>query len=134
MDVQDIWKSYNPGPKRAGTISIISTIAIHVFAILLLFVIFRATPAGKKILEYTHLYVHLKPYETNLPRKGDRRRGRGRRKQGADTRQQRSASQICSEAVHAPGSGRPAAEITGPPDYHGGSAETGCSSVWRSAC
>ena len=63
VDVQDIWKSYNPGPKRAGTISIISTISIHVLAILLLFVIFRATPAGKKILEYTHLYVDLKPYD-----------------------------------------------------------------------
>ena len=25
--------------------------------------IFRATPAGKKILEYTHLYVDLKPYD-----------------------------------------------------------------------
>ena len=71
VDVQDIWKSYNPGPKRAGTISFLSTIGIHVFVILLLFLVFRATPAGKKILQYTHLYVDLKPYETNLPPKKD---------------------------------------------------------------
>ena len=79
VQVQDIWKTYDIAPKRSGLVATGSTIGIHILAIVLLFVIFRATPVGKAIQKAIVLYapVNLKPYESNLPPQKERSGGGG---------------------------------------------------------
>ena len=62
-EVRDIWKTYDIAPKRSGLISLISTIGIHVLAIALLLLIFRATPLGKKLDHAMILYTPLGVYQ-----------------------------------------------------------------------
>lgn len=62
-EVQDIWKTYDISPKRAGLVSLLSTIGIHVLAIALLFLFFKATPLGQKIAKATLLYAPLGVYQ-----------------------------------------------------------------------
>jgi protein TonB len=63
-EVQDIWKTYDITPKRAGLVSAASTVGLHILAILLLFLIFKATPAGKALRKVVDIY-YVKPYMPN---------------------------------------------------------------------
>jgi TonB family protein len=64
-EVQDIWKTYDIAPKRSGLYSAGSTIGIHILAIVLLFVIFRNTPAAKILRKMEILYSP--PLKTYTP-------------------------------------------------------------------
>lgn len=69
-EVRDIWKTYDITPKRAGLVSAASTIGIHVLAIALLFLIFKATPAGQALKKVVDIY-YVKPYMPAAPPKKD---------------------------------------------------------------
>jgi len=60
-EVRDIWKTYDIAPERSRWISAGSTVGIHILAVVLLFVIFKATPAGQVLKKVVDIY-YVKPY------------------------------------------------------------------------
>lgn len=67
-EIQDIWKTYDISSKRSGLYSGLTAVGIHILAIVLLLLIFRATPVGKKVMQQVMLYAPLHAYQAP-PRK-----------------------------------------------------------------